>query len=235
VHIPLLESHLKADPSSGPTIALLGDSMLERFITTGQSPNFPAPFPSPVLLPPEDELLSCYPDEKDPRIKGVFNAGVGGDKIENLIYRLVGDEERGLPALLPLLAPSVKVWIVFVGTNNLSPKKGLSDNYEDVLFEMGKTLLQASPNSELRIIRLCDRKDVPIGLVTSSNQIVKKVSKRLYMEFSFPTSVGYWDSPSSRVGFDIEKHLDDHVHLNLEGYRLWMGLLFFYLKGLSVA
>ncbi|KAG7291201.1 hypothetical protein NEMBOFW57_001213 [Staphylotrichum longicolle] len=232
VHIPLLESHLKSDPSSGPTIALLGDSMLERLITTGQSPNFPELFPSPTLLPPEDDLLRRDPNEKDPRIKGVFNAGVGGDKIENLIYRLVGDEDRSLPALLPLLAPSVKVWVILVGTNNLSPKKGLSDSHEDVLFEMGKALLEASPGSKLRIVRLSRRKDVPDGLVKLSNRRVKDVYKRLFIEFRFSRSVDYWEAPSSCIDFDMEKHLEDHVHLNLEGYRLWMqNSLFSSLKG----
>ncbi|KAL2260909.1 hypothetical protein VTK26DRAFT_4962 [Humicola hyalothermophila] len=35
---------------------------------------------------------------------GLLNAGVGGDKVQNVIYQAVGDSERGLPGLVPALA-----------------------------------------------------------------------------------------------------------------------------------
>ncbi|KAK4239420.1 hypothetical protein C8A03DRAFT_32520 [Achaetomium macrosporum] len=135
VHIPLLEAHTKDAPDQGPTVVLLGDSMIERMTTTGGSPNFPAPWPSSAMI--SDEKLSALGLR---RLDRVFNAGVAGDKIENLAYRLAGaphpeDPEKDLPGLLPILARcgTVRVWVVHIGSNDLTPEGGLAseDAYDD--------------------------------------------------------------------------------------------------------
>ena len=200
-------------------MVLLGDSMFERMTTTGQSPNFPAPWPSPALFPSPNS-----PEEKDRRFEGVFNAGVGGDKIQNVIYRLVGDQERGLPALLPLLAGSVQLWVVHVGTNNLSPKKGWSRADEAALRELAGALLAANPTCKVVLTRLLARTDVPWEIVSGVNETVKGIAEQL-MEEVGSERVDYWNPPGADTWLNREKHLDDHVHLNLEGYRLWVEVL----------
>jgi len=68
-------------------IVLLGDSMLERLKTTGASTRLA-------------------------HMERTFNAGVGGDKIENVLYRL------GTLGMLDKLSErNVKLWVVMVGTN----------------------------------------------------------------------------------------------------------------------
>ncbi|KAK4118387.1 hypothetical protein N657DRAFT_373667 [Parathielavia appendiculata] len=227
VHVPLLQAHTKDSPENGPTVVLLGDSMLERMTTTGQSPNFVAPWPSPVML--NDDTLSRYQLKSDEhptlhRFDRVFNAGVGGDKIQNVAYRLVGDEERGLPGLLPLLARcgTVKVWLVHVGTNNLSPRYGL--RYEDVaaLEVLLRALLRASPRSRLLLTGLFDRKDMSSHVVWGADDKLKDLGN-LLMDRGAIERVLFISRP---LEINIEEHLVDHVHLNLAGYRVWTEFLF---------
>ncbi len=223
VHIPLLQSHLRDFPAGGPKMVLLGDSMFERMTTTGQSPNFPTPWPSPALFPSPDSP-GLPTEEKGRRFEGVFNAGVGGDKIQNVIYRLVGDEERGLPGLLPILVGSVQLWVVHVGTNNLSPKKGWSRADEAALWGLVGALLAANPTCKVVLTQLFARTDVPWEIVCGVNETVKGIAKRLGEEVG-SSQVDYWNPPGGNTWLSMEKHLDDHVHLNLEGYRLWVEAL----------
>ncbi len=223
VHIPLLQSHLRGVPASGPQVVLLGDSMFERMTTTGQSPNFPAPWPSLALFPSPD-TAGLPTKEKDCRFEGVFNAGVGGDKIQNVIYRLAGDNERGLPGLLPILAGSVQLWVVHVGTNNLSPKKGWTRADEAALRELARTLLAANPTCRVVLTKLFARTDVPWEVVSGVNETVRGIAERLGDEVG-SGRVEYWNPPGADTWLSMEKHLDDHVHLNLEGYRLWVEVL----------
>lgn len=39
------------------------------------------------------------------RLEGVFHAGVGGDKYENILYCQYGDDEQQMPGLLDTLQP----------------------------------------------------------------------------------------------------------------------------------
>lgn len=75
------------EPATIDTV-FIGDSMLERLKTTGAHTQ-----------------ITHLPSS--------FNAGVGGDKIENVLYRL----DLGMMDLLG--ERNVKVWVVMVGTNNL--------------------------------------------------------------------------------------------------------------------
>jgi platelet-activating factor acetylhydrolase IB subunit beta/gamma len=240
VHIPLLQSHIKDAPKKGPQVVLLGDSMFERMTTTGETPNFVAPWPSPAML--SDEIL-CYEESDYKRIDGVFNAGVGGDKIQNLIYRLVGashpkDEEKDLPGLLPMLAAcgTVKLWVIHIGTNNLHPKHGLQDDDVEALRKLVEALAKLNSEgtpSQVTISLLWPRKDISEDLVYRANLKLKGMAKvfkdRAFKGETHLINVEYREVPTR--DFNIEEHLDDHVHLNLEGYRVWMQCFYFDVLG----
>jgi platelet-activating factor acetylhydrolase IB subunit beta/gamma len=122
---------------------------------------------------------------------------------------------------------TVRVWVVQVGTNNLSPKKGLV--YKDcqaweVLVE---TLLGVNPTAtggecKVLVTGLFYRKDVPVALVDQANGKIMAVVKRLQEKYSVDRVV--YLPPTAAV--KTEEHLVDHVHLSLEGYQLWMTELF---------
>ncbi|KAK4459697.1 platelet-activating factor acetylhydrolase IB subunit gamma [Cladorrhinum samala] len=201
-HIPLLQS-CTPQAAASPSVVLLGDSMLERFITTGESPNLVSPWPSPTLLPGLPEGLG---DES--RLANVFNAGVGGDKIQNMAYRLLGDPENKLPSLAACIEQlkSVKVWVVHAGTNNLTPKRGLSDQDADAL----EVLLMAV-------------KDVSDEMVDAANSKLERVVGKLN---DLEEGKGRLSFFPAAQGLNKDEHLVDHVHLTLEGYRIWVRELF---------
>jgi platelet-activating factor acetylhydrolase IB subunit beta/gamma len=245
-HIPLLERATKNAPNLGPTVVLLGDSMLERMTTTDQSPNFTELWPSSAMLP--DETLDKWwghPGELAQqlvrfenvghlvtpfhRIDRVFNAGVGGDKIQNLAYRLAGDPEKDLPGLLPILAwcGTVRLWVVHIGSNNLTPKRALTpeDLYAlEVLVDTLAMVGTRGVRGKVLLTGILDRTDVPKNLVAKANQDLKSLWNILSDRWG-PDRV-YWYAPACWRDLDTTTHLDDHVHLNLAGYRWWMESFF---------
>ncbi|KAK9773166.1 putative SGNH hydrolase-type esterase domain-containing protein [Seiridium cardinale] len=227
VHIQTLRSlHIV------PSVMLLGDSMIERFQTTGHSPNFvpgspdrpPQPWPSPILL--SDKCLESLTRSAQvgvQRIEDVFNAGVGGDKFENILYRLHGDPSRQLPGLMEQLAENdIKLWVVHAGTNNLHPKRGLSD----ASISAQRILLQAvlrisKPGTKIMLTGLFYRLDIPDRLVDEANVKMESLAGLMNQNLE-ENSVVFVAPPTTVVK---EKHLEDHVHLNTEGYHLWVQYL----------
>lgn len=95
-HQPQLEHLLSTNASPSIEIVLLGSSTIERFKTTGKN----------------TQLGQLH-------FPQAFNAGVGGDKIENILYRV----DLGLLRLLKPTNP--KLIVLQLGTNNLQPKTAL--------------------------------------------------------------------------------------------------------------
>lgn len=130
--------------------------------------------------------------------------------------------------MLPLLAAfgSIRLWVVQAGTNNLSPKKGLTDADRDALRVLLETLLDVNPadGEECRMLvtGLFYRKDVANELVDEANAKICGVVRVLNDKFGSERVV--FLPASAEVKTD--KHLVDHVHLTLDGYRLWIKELF---------
>ncbi|KAH8668774.1 SGNH hydrolase-type esterase domain-containing protein [Xylariales sp. PMI_506] len=217
-HIPTLQAC-----SSGPRIVLLGDSMLERMQTTGSSLNFD-PWPSEALLDAValDSISASWLTSIH-RLDGVFNAGVGGDKYENILYRLAGDQERRLQGLLgSLKGNEIDLWLFHAGTNNLHTKKGLTDASIDALRLVLEAILQISRlDAQILVAGLHYRKDISDDLINNANTkistVVREINTKLETE-----RICYLSAPSE---IDRQLHLDDHVHLNIKGYRIWMRTL----------
>lgn len=222
-HIPLLQTC-----TDGPEIVLLGDSMIERMTTTGDSPSF-QPWPSETLLSQESivSLSAALTDQSITRLSNVFNAGVGGDKLENILYRLVGDdfsEDRpSLPGLLDMLQPrNVKLWVLHAGTNNLHPKRGLSDaDVGKLRLIMQAALRISNPGTKLLLTGLFYRRDIKKDLVDEANRKLQLLV--CWMKGTVGDSVSFSRPPQ---GFVEDFHLVDHVHLNKEGYQMWMETLY---------
>ncbi|KAL3301703.1 SGNH hydrolase [Colletotrichum asianum] len=223
-HETSLERHLvelENNPAQ-PSIVLLGDSMIERMITTGLSPSFD-PWPSTTMM--SDETMAQKQPQassaKLARLQGVFNAGVGGDKFENVIYRLTGssDPSRPLGGLLDALRNrNVKLWVVHMGTNNLHPKRGLRDSDLALLRLIVEALL--GMGGKILLVGLFRRKDINDELVVKANENYLKLVRQ------------FQEEPSDRIEFlnpplvDMDGCLVDHVHLNEKGYQIWSEVLF---------
>jgi hypothetical protein len=215
IHIPELNTRLHlnvspppATPSTDPftpppnltnlspiSVIYLGNSMLERLKTSGSSTRL--------------SNLSC-----------AWNAGVGGDKTENVLYRL---SQCGLYDILKTAQREqkcdIKLWILASGTNNLHAKRGLST--KDA--ESWKVLVQAcrriAPRSQVLCCDVFYRTDVRDGVVDEGNDMLERMVEGMRDEGVL------WVEARQEIGKDM---LDDHVHLNEEGYRVWDGVLWPY-------
>ncbi|KAH6683979.1 SGNH hydrolase-type esterase domain-containing protein [Halenospora varia] len=179
-HIPELTS-LEANTLQ---TVLIGDSMLERLKTTGI-----------------DTHLSSLPNS--------FNAGVGGDKIENVLYRL----DLGLLKDLKKHEESLKVILLMVGTNNLS-KKGIKDIEAERYSLLLGALLGLNEGCKVICCEIFRRKD-------TGDQAIEKANEMWHVEWMNKDvgkdSVIWVPAPETIT----KEMLEDHVHLNEEGYRLW--------------
>jgi lysophospholipase L1-like esterase len=114
------------------------------------------------------------------------------------------------------------LWVVHAGTNNLVPKKGLRDSDRDALRVLVRALLTLNPKGEgsrVLVTGLFYRRDeITKELVDRANDKIRDVVRELAEEFG-RDRVRILAAPQS---FDPGKHLQDHVHLTPEGYKLWM-------------
>lgn len=228
VHIALLEA--LPDPADGPEIVLLGDGIIEDMMTTGACPNFPAPWPSPALL--SDEAIADYTaDDSDShlhRTSRVLNAGVSGDRIQNLIYRLVGDEDEGgtLTGLLPALARcgTVHTWIVHIGAENVTAggSYGISEADIQALGQLTLALLKTDPTEGHRTKVILTPLFGKKHEVDCANAALKDLEKRLGNPDTGRRNILRLGIPP---GYSKVKEVADDTRLNFNGYQLWVDLL----------
>jgi hypothetical protein len=143
VHAPLL-----SQPSTSPiNCLLLGDSMLERFKTSGQHTKFGT---------------TDFPN--------IFNAGVGGDRIVNVLFRLgTKDLFHGLQK------HGVKFAILQMGTNDLRSKRGLTSGAIDKYGMVLEALRRAAPGIVIVVSGLMPRADVGQVYVERSNESLRQL------------------------------------------------------------
>lgn len=195
--------------------------MIERMITTGLSPSFD-PWPSTTMISDEtyQQLLQAS-SARPERLQGVFNAGVGGDKFENIIYRLTGssDPSKPLDGLLNALQRrDIKLWVLHVGTNNLHPKRGMRESDLALLRLIVEALLEM--NGKILLIGLFRRKDIRDELIVKANESYVELVRQFQKDGV--NRIEFLEPPL----IDMEECLVDHVHLNERGYQIWAEVLF---------
>jgi len=171
----------------GIDAVLIGDSMLERLKTTGSHTRI-AHLPSS------------------------FNAGVGGDKIENVLYRL----DLGMMDLLE--SRKVKLWVVMIGTNNLRKTRPLSEVEGQRYRLLLRALLRIAPRSQILACEVFRRKDVDDEFVEKSNELLRGVVEEVDRNLGGGKGRICWMEAPVEV---TKERLVDHVHLDREGYRIW--------------
>ncbi|KAF7919996.1 uncharacterized protein EAE98_009230 [Botrytis deweyae] len=177
VHFPDLDNaSLEAT-----NLILIGSSMLERFKTTGHDLN-----------------LGSKP--------GIFNAGVGGDTIPNVLYRI----NLGLLRKAKT-QEKVGMVIVNIGSNDLKkPGRSLT---EAQLYQFAlhlEALRRTFPRARIVVTALFYKKDVHLSDVDRSNEDLQSIVSGL-------PRVEWLAAPE----IDLDDHYEDHVHLNRAGYEVW--------------
>lgn len=213
VHAPLI-----LEKSSEPIwCLLLGDSMLERFKTTGI----------------HTELgQRTFPE--------ICNVGVGGDRIQNVLYRL---GSKGL--FQGLKSRVVKHVILQMGTNDLRPKRGLNSQALEQYGLVLEAVHRAAAEVRILVTGLMPRKDVEQSFTDQSNvdlqQLVQDLNglmdktsgEQAYSPAPFSVRIRtqswevfsdisclavYYMPPNPAIN---STHLVDRAHLNEEGYTLF--------------
>ncbi|KAK7747513.1 hypothetical protein SLS53_001768 [Cytospora paraplurivora] len=179
---------------------MLGDSMIQRMRTNDGTEDARSLelWPSQKLWPDQGpggllEFNLRREAQRLPplvRINGMLNAGCGGDKIENVIYRLVGDRVNDVQGLADALitskrAPKVKLWVIHAGSNNLHPKRGFTDESVQAFHVLLKTILDISGKAvHILVTGLFYRKDIKDEFVDQANVKLKKLVDDLVWEDS---------------------------------------------------
>lgn len=197
-------------------ILFLGDSMMERWLTTGK------PF--------WDNELSKYP---------IMNAGVGGDRIENLLWRVLPTTGPGildvasycasaqaLPHLgeaeLPRMGRSYSTIFLMIGTNNI--EKSNPENVASAIQSLLQIIFDKQPNVKRVILYgLTLRSDVPHHKITDLNRLLSELCAQ-------STFDGRLIFTSFSEKLNEDRYFDDHVHLSRLGYEHWLGELMPYLS-----
>lgn len=176
-----------------------------------------------MLGPGALHRMKCANPLVSRRLEGVFNAGVGGDGMQNIIYRLAGDSERHLDGLLPVLAAhNIKLFVIHCGTNNLRAKHGLRDgDVQHMRLILQSVLHIARAEAKVLVTGLFYRNDISDLLVDQANNKIETLVESMNTNINAQRFV--YMSPSARVG---KQHLVDQVHLSIDGYKLWVEDLF---------
>lgn len=186
--------------SQAITSILLGDSMVQRMRTQDGAREATSLelWPSQEMLPDKgpggllEFNVQRVAESLPPlvRINGMLNAGCGGDKIENIIYRLVGDRANEVKGLADALMTSrrarkVKLWVIHAGTDDLQPKRGLTDDSVQAFRVLLKTILDISGKSlHILVTGLFYRKDIKDDLVDEANAKLSKLVDDIVWEDS---------------------------------------------------
>ena len=188
-HLEIIQK--RPDLQSG-SILFLGDSMMERWLTTGKS-----------FWTGE---LSKYP---------IMNAGVGGDRIENLLWRITTN-----PGILDVA--SYSTIFLMIGTNNIEKSK--PENVATAIQSLLQTIFTKQPNVKRVILYgLTPRSDVPREKIVHLNQLLTELcSQNTYNDRLVFTSFG--------EKIDEDRYFDDRVHLSRLGYEFWLNELLPYLS-----
>ncbi len=191
---------LKTDRYNQTEILLLGDSMLERWLTTGS------------------RLWELYEVESSLHC---FNAGIGGDGVQNVLWRL---ESTAFGNVLSNLEKLHSVALL-IGTNNI--EKYSAEQVSDAIKVLVTKLYQMRLDVQFYVISIIPRidpKDINKKII-SCNQLLEKwinETERVQFVNIYPL---FCDENNQE---QCKKELfDDHVHLNQQGYSTWMKSHFF--------
>ncbi|RBA21786.1 hypothetical protein FPRO05_00135 [Fusarium proliferatum] len=230
-HVP----EIKANPGEY-TVAVLGDSLFERFKSTGK-------FVS--VEPTADEMFKLrshqtHHNTHAPQIKNnpgqyttallgasgvesfkstgrmlsinkdsrILNLGVGGDKILNVQYRM----DQGLARLLKQHQPNLKTMYIHMGSNNLK-KQGLRKGDADAYGAVVKQLRTEFPYMTLVITALFIQRGLGLDVIEDANNKLKAIADEHGCVF-----LPFGDDQAGIMS-------EDNVHLNEFGYRKWNEIL----------
>jgi len=155
-----------------------------------------------------DSITDGWPGDLFGKYFGKYNPvnfGIGGDRTENVLWRLQNGELTGT---------SPRVIVLLIGTNN----SGMNTAEEMAvgITAIVKALRTGCPRSRILLLGVFPKKDMPLEKTKAVNAIVAKLDDK--------KMVRYLDVGARLLDKDgniQEGVLSDVVHLTRKGYEIW--------------
>jgi lysophospholipase L1-like esterase len=135
------------------------------------------------------------------------NFGCGGDKIQNLLMRLEGDDGE-------LKGTSPKVIVLLIGINNMEDNTDAEIAYG--VDNMLKRLGQECPKAKVLLLGILPTKGTQNDKIKSTNALIAKLDNGKNIRF-LDMGPKFLD----RDGKVTDDLLGDEVHLTPKGYEIW--------------
>lgn len=155
-----------------------------------------------------DSITDMWPGDLFGKYFAKYNAagfGIGGDRCENVLWRLQNGELAGT---------NPKVIILLIGTNNSGMNTAEEMAYGITL--VVKALRTTCPKSKILLLGVFPKRDMPLEKGRTCNSIIAKLDDK--------KTVRYLDVGSKFLDKDgniQEGILADVVHLTRKGYEIW--------------
>lgn len=133
------------------------------------------------------------------------NFGIGGDRTENVLWRL----DRG-----ELDKTSPKVIVLLIGTNNMGFNS--AEEIAEGVAAIVKNLQAKCPNTKILLVGVLPKKDAPLEKIQATNALLSKLDDG--------SAVRYRDFGVQFLSEDGKIKpgmLSDGVHLTRQAYALW--------------
>ena len=155
-----------------------------------------------------DSITDGWPRDMFGKYFGKYNAvnfGIGGDRTENVLWRLQNGE---------LIGTSPKGIVLLIGTNN----SGMNTAEEMAvgIAAVVKALRTGCPQSRILLLGVFPKRDMPLEKTKAVNAIVAKLDDKKMIRY-LDVGAGLLD----KDGNIQEGVLSDVVHLTGKGYEIW--------------
>jgi lysophospholipase L1-like esterase len=188
-----MNKSIKNNDTKDTRVILLGDSMLEK------------------LLKSDEDKTSIWVSNGFDKMN-VFNAGIGGDRIENVLYRLVH-----MKFLDYFIIPPEKI-IIMIGTNNI-----ITDDTSDMIIgvkEIVNIIHSKFPTSTIILLAILpmiyessNKYSNLYNKIITYNKLLSQIDNTQFVDFSDEFRHNNWI------------YYLDAVHLNLAGNKIFINHL----------
>ncbi len=144
--------------------------------------------------------------------RNAINMGFGWDRTQNVLWRLSNGELEGI---------SPKVAIILIGTNN---RTGTGNARQNTPVEIAqgveavcKLIHKKTPNCKIILLGVLPRSpDQFVKPIKEINQLLSTLDKEKYISF-----LNMWNQFADGEGLPRKELMQDTVHPNSDGYRIW--------------
>ena len=155
-----------------------------------------------------DSITDGWPGDLFGKYFGKYNPvnfGIGGDRCENVLWRLQNGE---------LIGTSPRVIVLLIGTNNAG--MNTAEEMAVGIAAVVKALRTGCPRSRILLLGVFPKRDMTLEKTKAVNAIVAKLDDKRIIRY-LDVGAGLLD----KDGNIQEGVLSDAVHLTRKGYEIW--------------